>query len=185
MIESKEALDPRSVANTVIRIAEEFDLTLTHLSLQKILYFVHGLYLIKKGKPLVSGYFEAWQYGPVHPLIYATFKEHGSSRLREKVGSKDMMTGVYREVPEPDDAETRLFVTRQALTFLQMSPRRLVDLSHAKNSPWDVLTRNDAGSRVYGMRITAAHITSTFKHHKMTIENYPDAGEPNDESPPS
>ena len=62
--------DPRSIANLLLDEADRLAINITNLSLQKLLYFAHGLSLIEDGKPLVSGYFEAWQHGPVHPLVY-------------------------------------------------------------------------------------------------------------------
>ena len=37
------------------------------LELQKLMYFARAIFLIETDDPLVSGWFEAWQYGPVHP----------------------------------------------------------------------------------------------------------------------
>jgi uncharacterized phage-associated protein len=182
---SAEALDARSVANTIIRVADEFDLPLSHLSLQKILYFIHGTYLSKTGTPLISGYFEAWQYGPVHPVIFASFKEAGAARLRQKAKVRDLISGVQEEVQEPTSPSHRAFITKMALHFLHVSPGRLVDLSHAPNSPWDALTRTPSGSRAFGMRMTNEDIATRFRHHKVSVGLYPKAGEPYDESPPS
>lgn len=178
-------LDPRSVANTIIGVAENFGLPLTHLSLQKIVYFIHGVYLTKKREPLVAGYFEAWQYGPVHPVLYNAFREAGASQLTTRATKKDLGTGAVSVVGEVRDAELRLFIIKESLHFLQMSPGRLVDLSHARGSPWDYLTKSRDGSRSFGVRITSDHILNSFRFHKMSVRDEADVGEPNDESPPS
>ncbi len=47
---------------------------ITHLKLQKILYFAQSAFLsIQKG-PLFDEKIEAWKYGPVIPDIYKIFK---------------------------------------------------------------------------------------------------------------
>jgi uncharacterized phage-associated protein len=67
------AYDPRVVANAIIDRAAQEGQPVTHIALQKLLYFAHGLFLLRHRKPLVSGYFEAWTYGPVHPAVYGAF----------------------------------------------------------------------------------------------------------------
>lgn len=46
----------------------------------KLLYFAHSIFLIEGKRALVSGYFEAWQNGPVHPAAYAAFETTGRAR---------------------------------------------------------------------------------------------------------
>ncbi len=72
------AYDPRAVANLMLDEAKRCGINISNLALQKLLYFAHGIYLTKTKRPLVSGYFEAWQYGPVHPAVYRAFKGSGS-----------------------------------------------------------------------------------------------------------
>ena len=78
--------DPRSVANLLLDIADEQRLPITNLTLQKLLYFAHALFLIKTRQPLVSGYFEAWRYGPVHPLVYRAFRSAADKPIATRAG---------------------------------------------------------------------------------------------------
>ncbi len=176
-------LDSRSVANEIIHLASEYQKNITHLSLQKILYFVHGRYLIETEQPLIKGYFEAWPYGPVHPLIYETFKESGAENLTQQAKDKDLLTGEITIIPRPDNMDTRLYIRKEAAQYLSLSAGRLVDLAHAKNSPWDILTRGEE-KRKFGLRITNDIILSSFRFHKISIDKQPRIGEPSVESPP-
>jgi len=63
----KKPYDARAIANLMLDEASEMDRGVTNLALQKLLYFAHSLFLIEYKRPLVSGYFEAWKLGPVHP----------------------------------------------------------------------------------------------------------------------
>lgn len=178
------SLDPRSVANLVIEEAKLRGKPVTNLSLQKILYFIQGRYLIETAEPLMSGYFEAWQYGPVHPLIYDAFKYRGAEPLLEPALARDLVTGRSKPVDKPQDANQVEFIRDIAQAYLRLSAGRLVDLSHAKDSPWDVLTKAQDGSRSYGLRITDDIIKSRFKYHKVSVDRNPRVGEPDEESPP-
>lgn len=178
-------LDPRSVANAVIGVAEEYGFPLSQLSLQKILYFIQGRHLTETGAPLMSGYFEAWPYGPVHPVIYSAFKACGAENITSRAAVKDLGTGVASEVPEPRDPHLRLFVRETAVRYLRLSPGRLVELSHAPKSPWDKATLWENGERRFGMRISNQDIRDLFKFHKISVGIKPRAGEPNEESLPT
>jgi uncharacterized phage-associated protein len=177
--------DARAVANCIIELAVEYDRPVTHLSLQKILYFLHGKHLIERGRPLVGGHFEAWQYGPVHPLIFSTFKHTRGRKLTEPAERLDPLTGSIFPIAAVENKDDKLFIRANAARFLDVSPNRLIDLSHADGSPWDVLTKRPRGLRVYGDRITNDLISKFFHRHIMPIREKPACGDPIDEQPPS
>ncbi len=52
----------------------------THVKLQKILYYVYCDFL-KNGTTLFEDKIEKWQYGPVTPNVYNTFRSYGFSRI--------------------------------------------------------------------------------------------------------
>lgn len=178
-------LDPRSVANTILSFAEEYGLEVTQLSLQKIVYFVHGRHLVENGCALVSGHFEAWPYGPVHPTLYASFSKFGSGPIVSKATKRDLISGIETQVSEPQDKLLRLFIRETASRYLKMSPGRLVELSHAPKSPWDQVTLVDGGDRRFGMRIDNKTIADLFKYHKISVGASPRLGELDEESLPS
>lgn len=53
----------------------------THVKLQKILYYIYCDFL-KKGIPLFEDKIEKWQYGPVVPSVYNSFRSYGFNRIR-------------------------------------------------------------------------------------------------------
>lgn len=177
-------LDPRSVANLIILEAKDRNRRLTNLSLQKILYFVHGRYLIEEGRPLISGSFEAWQYGPVSLPVYDAFKHLGAEVIETFAERRDIRTGLTEPVPVPSEPALRQKIVDLAFPYLSLSSGRLVDLSHAKGSPWDRATIGNAGGRQFGLRISNSSIEQFFKFHKIAIGADPAIGEPDEESPP-
>jgi uncharacterized phage-associated protein len=65
------------VARRLIRLAanEEEPDFLTHLRLQKLLYYVQGWALALRGKPMFDEEIQAWAHGPVVPKVYSRFAE--------------------------------------------------------------------------------------------------------------
>ena len=177
------ALDPRSVANLMLDEADRLGIKLTNLALQKLLYFAHGVFLNERKQPLVSGYFEAWQYGPVHPTAYKAFKEAESGPIMFRAQSQDVLTGQLRPIASATEPEATRVVQRVLLSYGRLPPGRLVDVSHAKNSPWSFVVDKSRTSVAFGLRIPDSVILERFKFHKVAIGAAPAAGEPGEDTP--
>jgi uncharacterized phage-associated protein len=175
--------DARAIANLIIAYADERKIAISHLALQKILYFTHGKFLLESGEPLVSGTFEAWPYGPVHPLIYSSFKEHGSILNCKRAVRKDLISGKVSEVSDSIPKSVEDFISQTVPNYLRMRPAALVELSHAPGTPWDVLTKT-AQKRSYGHRISEGLIRERFRYHKVTMSESQIDGDL-DEVPPN
>src|SRR5262249_26957468 len=101
MVMSETPYDPRAIANLMLDEAERNERELSHLPLQKLLYFAHGLFLVEQKQPLVSGFFEAWQRGPVHPVVYQAFKGAGRNPIRFRAERQNIITGERVPIPPP------------------------------------------------------------------------------------
>lgn len=177
--------DPRVVANFLIDVAWDFEISITHLSLQKTLYFLHGRYLKEFSEPLIQGYFEAWKHGPVHPQIWSTFKSSGSAQIKHHAYGLDLLTGASRKLPAIEDKKLKLFITTRGSEFLSIPAPRLVGLSHAKGGPWDRVTKLSGGQREYGARISDELILECFHRHMIPIREIEDLGDDLYEQPPT
>lgn len=64
------------IANLLLRLAynEYGSEPISNMKLQKLLYYEQGYHLAYYGTPLFDEEIEAWQYGPVVPLIYEKYK---------------------------------------------------------------------------------------------------------------
>ena len=173
--------DVRSVINEILDAHPRK--RISNLSAQKIAYFLHGQYLLSTRNPLVSGYFEAWEYGPVHPMLYNALKHLGSAPLTCPIQKRDIMSGTWARVPTIADANVRAFVRRESEPLLSLSPRQLVDLSHAKNSPWDVISKV-GNRRAWGLRLDNETILRHFRFHKRSVSDMAH-GDGFEEHPPS
>ncbi|CAN7575203.1 type VI toxin-antitoxin system SocA family antitoxin [Neorhizobium sp. LjRoot104] len=175
--------DPRALANLMLDEADRLSIGLSNLVLQKLLYFAHGIYLVRTKTPLVSGYFEAWQYGPVHPAAYKAFKNAGSAAITFRAAAQDILTGKAKELPLPADPFVIGLVQQVLNSYGQMSPGRLVDLSHAKDSPWWYVVDRASTEVALGLRIPDNVILDRFQHHKVSIGLKPLSGDPSDDTP--
>ena len=175
--------DPRTICNLILDEAERAARPVTNLALQKLLYFVHGLHLVETKDPLVTGFFEAWQYGPVHPIAYHAFKEAGGTSIQFRASIEDPFTRTSLPLPECKDDEVRSRVSRIAAFYGAMTPGRLVEVSHAKNAPWRYIVDKARAETILGLRIPNDVILSRFKYHKVSIGSEPRHGEPSEECP--
>jgi uncharacterized phage-associated protein len=175
--------DPRGIANLMLDEAERLGTKVTNLALQKLIYFAHGIFLINSKRPLVTGYFEAWQFGPVHPVVYGAFHTFGSEPISVRATARDMLTGSPKPIPEPSDPEVRRLVQQVLGSYGKMSPGRLVDISHAKNSPWEFVVDKARTSIAFGLRIPDNVIVERFRYHKVSVDETPKSGEPSEDSP--
>lgn len=78
-----------SVAGYFLRKAGEEGIDVTPLKLMKIVYIAHGWHLALTGRPLIDEQVRAWQYGPVIPSLYGTFRVFGKGPIRIKVSNME------------------------------------------------------------------------------------------------
>lgn len=70
--------DALSVARYFLWLAasEPEEELVTHMRLQKLLYYAQGWCLASRGEPLFEGTIEAWQHGPVVREVYPEFADY-------------------------------------------------------------------------------------------------------------
>lgn len=178
--------DPRAVANLFLEYGRLQAAPLSNLSLQKVLYFAHGLYLSRYGRPLVKGYFEAWEHGPVHPPLYHLFKNFGGGPIEGLAERVDPRSRRRVSVPLPASESIRHFIRAVAQTYGRLAPEQLVGWSHRKEAPWHAVVGSgpDRASR-FGLRIENALIQERFHFHRLAIAKPFIDGEGCEELPPS
>ena len=66
--------DALDVAEYILHYCEnELQRPISNLRLQKILYYIQGVYLSNNHEPLFDNDIEAWDYGPVIPDVYYAY----------------------------------------------------------------------------------------------------------------
>lgn len=171
--------DARAVANFILELAERDGRAVSNLVLQKLVYFAHGTFLSRTGLPLVSGEFEAWKHGPVHPHIYHAFKEYGADAISGRAQTINPVTQERLSVPEIESDAARNVVEDVYRSLRHRSPAALRAVSHAKNSPWAVIVERAEKRESVSLRIPNAVIVERFRFHAISIR----AGDAMDDVP--
>jgi uncharacterized phage-associated protein len=176
-------VDPRAVANLLLKEARARDQHVSNLKLQKLLFLCHALYLVDTGRPLVRGSFEAWQYGPVHREVYDSFKAFRAEPITEDAQRFDPVTGTRQPIALPAD-RALLDVVRKVVQFYGgKSPGELVDITHAKDGPWDHVVSSAKTNANMALKISDEVIAERFKYLWFGKQpNYKDK-EPDEDAP--
>ena len=124
------------LAHYVLQYTTKYNIRITHLQLQKVLYYIQGYHLQKFGLPLFEDNIEAWQYGPVISSVYRKYFVQGSLPLRT-----DIQT-VLDVTPEQQSLINSVIEKKARLRAAQ-----LVSATHAE-APWkDLKAQVEAGYR--------------------------------------
>lgn len=163
------SVDGRAVANFVLDLCETDGKPITNLALQKIIYFCHVWSLVKLKEPLVGQKFEAWQFGPVLQYVYREFKDFERDPIMTRAKRMNPHTGEREIVGYEFDDDTAQFLCKVVKVYSGISASNLVDLSHVKGGPWDVVW-NHSGKVNPGMTIDDESIV---KYYSALPENPP------------
>lgn len=160
--------DGRAVANFVLDQCDAAGVAVSHLALQKIVYFCHVWSLIELGEPLVRQRFEAWEHGPVLQYLYREFKGNSSAPVRGRAQQLSPRNG-QREVVRYNFAEsTRELLTKVVAIYGRFSASGLREMSHAAGGPWDRVYNN--GGRINpGMRIENREIVQFYSRFRLPV----------------
>jgi len=116
-----------SALSAARHLAEYSGWSLSNLKLQKILYIAHMRHLGRTGEPLLTGNFEAWDYGPVHRDLYQAVRVFGADPVQ------DVFHGAARL---PEDSTEREIIESSYDRLKNVSAGGLVNATHKKHGAW-------------------------------------------------
>lgn len=138
------------------KMGEHSGWSLSNLEMQKLLYLSHMIHLGTKDKPLVGGHFEAWDLGPVHPVLYHKAKVFGARPVRN----------IFRSVSDPQDGTECATLNRTMDGLLRLTGPQLVSITHWEDGAW---ARNYVpGER--GIIIPDSHIRDEYRLRMRELE---------------
>ena len=121
-----------TIAKYIVNRCAESGTPISNLQLQKILYFVQLAFLKQLNKPCFSDDIEAWQFGPVVPLVYYHFCGFGAMPIwatykLDSISHAEIINHVMDEKKK-------------------MDPWDLVAESHKEGSPWNQIYQDGQGN---------------------------------------
>lgn len=113
---------------------EEYDVYegITHLKLQKLLYYVQGIHLALYDCRLFSDPILAWTHGPVVQAVYDEYKAYGRSPIEYSMEDSDI--DILNAIEQDEKAKTALELTYD--NFSIYTAWQLRDMTHQPGSPW-------------------------------------------------
>lgn len=109
-------------------ICERGNWRVSNLKLQKLMYLAQMVHMGRNsGAPLFAGSFEAWDYGPVEPVLYRKVRAFGAG----PVGDVFVEAGRFR-----DDDPRKALLDETCNDLIDRSPGELVEITHWKDGAW-------------------------------------------------
>ena len=127
--------DSRQIANWFIRRARKDGGRMTITKLLKLTYLAHGWSLGLLNRPLIDHHIEAWEFGPVIPVVYHAFRDQ-SSRNMETVN-------VYERDDLHLDGRAIRILEQVYQKYSGKTAKRLSNITHVPNGPWDQVITHD------------------------------------------
>lgn len=105
---------------------------LTHLKLQKLLYYAQGISLAKTGNELFNDNIEAWEHGPVVKKVYNVFTTKGRNEITIEDAPCDVE--IIRKIELDSNARNILNLTYD--NFAIYTAWQLRNMTHQSGTPW-------------------------------------------------
>ena len=144
--------DSRSVTNLILDLCDESSFEISNMSLNKIIFFAHSDLIFSQRQSLVKATFEAWQHGPVLPIIYHEFKRFRGQPITTRAKKLCKFTGEKTVASYEDVLHLRDFLNDCVSVYGKMSASQLRSLSHKEGGAWDYVW-NSSEPHNLGMRI--------------------------------
>lgn len=119
----------------------------SHLKLQKLLYYCYSEYLIKTGKQLFSDKILAFKYGPVVEDIFHKYRHYGSSAIDYKedeefyihIADIAATPSFVRMISAVDGIQATRCVTEVLGKYMKYEAFELVERTHLSGGPWSLV----------------------------------------------
>jgi uncharacterized phage-associated protein len=171
MLTDNPAYDGRAVANFVLDHCDLCGRKITNLSLQKVIFFCHAWSLIRLQKPLIRHSFEAWEYGPVLPYLYRSFKKFNRAPISGRAEFTDPRDGEKRVVEYAFDEASKSLLLEIVEFYTRLSPSALVRLSHIEGGPWHSAWYHE-GTTNPGMKIDNNNIMMFYSKKQAALSTH-------------
>ncbi len=107
---------------------------ISHLKLQKLLYYAQGVHLAIKDTKLFIEKIHAWEHGPVIPNVYDDYRRFGREYITIETNRNNDETVQKIE----KDSETKRILDMVYENFAIYTAWQLREMTHQAGSPWDI-----------------------------------------------
>ena len=151
------AYDPRTVANEFIIRGVDDEKPLTHIEVQKLLYFCHGWMLGIHGRPFLNGMWEAWRYGPVLPDVYFNLNHYRGRPI----------TAPIPDAPREAFADEEKIIMDVVYGYRSLGTFKLVGITHSQGGPWDRVWHGRGDSGIIGNEMIREYFASLLQQDEV------------------
>ena len=110
---------------------------ITHLKLQKLLYYAQGISLAIYDRPLFKENIEAWQHGPVVREVYLIYQKNKRDVINIDLDNEKEEILNRLE----NDKEVNEVLNLTYSNFAIYTAWQLRQMTHEDNTPWDITQR--------------------------------------------
>jgi uncharacterized phage-associated protein len=129
---------PAIVANAVLYRARQRGLFISHLKLQKLVFFTHAWGLAILDTPFVEERPEAWSHGPVFGSLFYRLKDLGHQNISDYIETVDGETNTYQTLmPSSEDADFWSILDQVMARYGCFTALQLSALGHESGGPWE------------------------------------------------
>lgn len=112
---------------------------ITHLKLQKLLYYAQGVFLsMNDGKKLFFEKIIAWEHGPVVEEVYHEYSSNGRNPL--SLQTNDDNDKIIKKIEE--DSKTSEILNVVYDNFAIYTAWQLREMTHEVGAPWDITKKS-------------------------------------------
>lgn len=163
------AVDARIIANEVLRRAWKMGFEPTQIDIQKIAYFLHGHHLKDHGRPMIRSEFEAMEYGPVQATLLDAFRKWEGEPIQELAQKFNPVKRTYGDFEPIHDNAIMDTIDKYLAQYLAIPTFVLVDMTHARETPWTQTMAAARDSVNIGMRISDDLISRFFEGREFAL----------------
>jgi len=125
-----------AVTNYFIKCSKKEGISLSNLSIQKLVYFAYGWIIAAQNEKLFYDRIEAWQYGPVIPSLYHQLKQYGRNRITQEIMDYDFYEDKFYCWKLNPNTPTEKWIRKVWNHYKLISSERMVELTHQDGTPW-------------------------------------------------
>lgn len=163
-----------AIANYFIKKNRETPADLTHLKIQKLLFFAQGWFIANYGIPLFDESFEAWRHGPVVRSIYHSLSGSKDSIIDHEITSvfTDESGQPKYGAPEIEEGDSiaKTFLDSFWRLYSPINAFQLSAMTHQPGTPWYKIYERYNKCLPYGAEIDNTDIQKYFVQKKIEAE---------------